>query len=354
MLDPLDQDQVRLRPLGADLEAIARAAHVLTTTLRGDGKVLIFGNGGSAADAQHFAAELVGRFERERAGLPAIALTTDSSILTAIANDYGFEQVFARQVRALGRRGDAALAISTSGSSKNVLAGVCAARRMRMTTIGLCGAADCDLCDAVDVAIVVPAGATASIQEGHLVVEHALCRAVERLLFGAGEPFTKSPPGTVVSLDNLLAMRHGWRAGGRVLVWTNGCFDILHAGHVVNLEAARTLGDLLVVGVNGDAAVRRLKGEGRPLMPAVERAAMLAALRPVDYAVVFDEDTPEAVLAQLRPDVHCKGADYAKLNGKAMPERTLVESYGGRVEILPLVPERSTTKLVRAIREAGL
>ena len=98
--------------------------------------------------------------------------------------------------------------------------------------------------------------------------------------------------------------------------WTNGVFDIIHAGHLASLQAARALGDLLVVGVNADESVRRLKGEGRPLMPAVDRAALLAALRPVDYAVVFEEDTPEVVLELLRPDVHCKGADYGG-RGKA-------------------------------------
>src|SRR5205823_12674142 len=112
--------------------------------------------------------------------------------------------------------------------------------------------------------------------------------------------------GTIVGLAELLAMREGWRAGGRVVVWTNGCFDVLHAGHLASLQAARELGDVLVVGVNSDAAVRRLKGEGRPLVPADERARRVAAMRPVDHVVVFDDDTPEAVLDRLRPDVHTK------------------------------------------------
>jgi phosphoheptose isomerase len=303
-------DEARLRALGVDPEAVARTALAIAAAIRGDGKLLVFGNGGSAAEAQHFAAELVGRFERERAGLPAIALTTDTSALTAIANDYGFERVFARQVEALARRGDVVLAISTSGSSRNVLEGVDAARRAGATTIGLCGVPGCELCGRVDIAMPVPAGETASVQEAHIVVVHATCRAVEQLLFAAADSFATTPPGSVVSLADLLAMRDGWRAAGRVTVWTNGCFDILHAGHLSSLEAARSLGDLLVVGVNADDAVRRLKGEGRPLMPAAERAALLAALRPVDYVIVFEEDTPETILGRLRPDVHCKGADY--------------------------------------------
>src|SRR5439155_17026065 len=111
---------------------------------------------------------------------------------------------------------------------------------------------------------------------------------------------------------------------------------LLHGGHMSSLEAARRLGDVLVVGVNGDAAVTRLKGSGRPIFPLEERAALLAALRPVDYVVPFDEETPEEALSRLRPDVHCKGEDYAPPHGKPVPERQVVESYGGRLEFLPL------------------
>ena len=336
----------RLEALGVDPAAVERAAAVLADAFARGGKVLLFGNGGSAADAQHVAAELVGRFEQERRALPALALTTDTSALTAIANDFGFERVFVRQVEAHGRPGDVAVAISTSGGSPNVLAAVEAARAAGLATIGLCGRAGCPLCRAVDVAIVAPAGSTAAVQEAHLVVEHELCRAVERLVLASAP----EPPGSVVTLDRLAELRDGWRTAGRTVVWTNGVFDVLHVGHVDSLEAAGALGDVLVVGLNSDASTHRLKGDGRPLVPEAERARLLAALRPVDYVVVFDEDTPEAALDRLRPDVHCKGADYAPPDGKPVPERALVESYGGRVEFLPLVPRRSTTGLLESIR----
>ena len=350
MVDPLGANAARLLAQGVEPEAVARTSLALASVLGAGGKVLAFGNGGSAADAQHFAAELVGRFERQRVGLAAIALTTDTSALTAIANDYGFERVFARQVEALGRPGDAAFAISTSGSSANVLAGIEAARRAGMTTVGLCGAPGCPLYEAVDLPVAAAVGETARVQEAHLIIEHAICGALESLLFAADGTLITAHPGTVVPLDELLALREGWRAAGRVVVWTNGCFDLLHAGHLASLEAARRLGGLLIVGVNSDDATTRLKGEGRPLVPAADRAAMVAALRPVEHVVIFDEDTPEAVLARLQPDVHCKGADYAPPNGKPVPEREVVEAYGGRVEFLPLVPVRSTTGLVEAIR----
>ena len=134
------------------------------------------------------------------------------------------------------------------------------------------------------------------------------------------------------------------------MVWTNGCFDLLHVGHIRSLEAARRQGDILVVGLNSDASVRRLKGPARPIVPLRERRAILAALECVDCVIPFSESTPEAALRRLKPDVHCKGADYKPPRGKPIPEAPLVHSYGGRIAYLPLVGERSTTSLVRRIR----
>jgi phosphoheptose isomerase len=339
-------DAERLRRAGVDPATVAAAAEAIAAALGAGGKLLTLGNGGSAADAQHIAAELVGRFEAERPAWAAIALTTDGSALTAIANDFGFEHVFVRQVQGLGRPGDVLLAISTSGTSANVIAAVAASRAAGLTTIGLCGAGDSALARDADLAICVPGSGAAEIQELHLLVEHCLCRAVESLLAGDAQHRVPAPPGSVVTLEALISLRQGWRATGRRVVWTNGCFDILHRGHLHSLEAARALGDILVVGVNDDASVRRLKGEGRPLLPGLERAELLAALRPVDYVTVFEQDTPAEVLAALQPDVHTKGADYAPPDGKPIPEQEIVEGYGGRVEFLPLFPGRSTSALL--------
>ncbi|PYL44829.1 MAG: phosphoheptose isomerase [Verrucomicrobia bacterium] len=159
--------------------AIFEAADLITMCLQGDGKLLFFGNGGSAADAQHLAAEFVGRFVRERAGLPAIALTTDSSILTAVGNDYGFDQIFARQIQALGRPGDVAIAISTTGNSLNVLEGVKEARKRKLKTIGLTGKDGGLLAQQTDVAIMVPSTSTARIQECHIAIGHLFCELVD-------------------------------------------------------------------------------------------------------------------------------------------------------------------------------
>jgi D-sedoheptulose 7-phosphate isomerase len=167
--------------------AIARASRLLSDCLLADGKILACGNGGSAADAQHFAAELVGRFERERPELPAIALTTDTSILTAVANDYTFEQVFAKQVRALGTRGDVLLAISTSGSSGNVVAAVEAAQSRDMHVIAMSGKGGGrmnELLAPTDVHLCVPHTRTARIQEVHLLMIHCMCDAIDATLLG--------------------------------------------------------------------------------------------------------------------------------------------------------------------------
>jgi D-sedoheptulose 7-phosphate isomerase len=194
-MDPVDRiraqfaDSAKLKQdaAGALAPLIARAADVLAECLLADGKILACGNGGSAADAQHFAAEMVGRFERERPELPAISLATDTSILTAVANDYSFEQVFAKQVRALGAKGDTLLAISTSGHSANVIAAIGAAREREMRVIALTGRGGGHigaLMGERDVHLCVPHERTARIQEVHLLMIHCLCDAVDNTLLG--------------------------------------------------------------------------------------------------------------------------------------------------------------------------
>jgi len=172
--------------LEENADALARAVELVGDALAAERKVLLFGNGGSAADAQHIAAEFVGRFARERRALPALALTTDTSALTAIANDYGYEHVFARQVHALGVAGDVALAISTSGRSPNVLRAVEACRERGVRTIGLTGGDGGPLATMVDVSLRVSASThSARIQETHILVGHVICELVDRRLFEA-------------------------------------------------------------------------------------------------------------------------------------------------------------------------
>ena len=182
-------DSITTKQAACDVlpEYIAAAADVMFEALSNGHKILACGNGGSAADCQHFAAELVGRFERERPELPAIALTTDSSILTAVGNDYNFDAIFSKQVRALGHEGDVLLAITTSGNSSNVLTAIEAAHERGMHVIALTGKGGGKVNAALgelDVHICVPADRTARIQEVHLLTIHCLCDLVDAMLFG--------------------------------------------------------------------------------------------------------------------------------------------------------------------------
>ena len=165
--------------------AILAIADRIARSLRDGGKLLIAGNGGSAADAQHIAAELLSRFTLDRNPLPAIALTTDTSVLTAIGNDYGFDRVFERQVRGLGRKGDVFLGISTSGRSPNVLAALKTAREIGVATVGFTGAKDCGMHALCDLILAVPSDETALIQQIHIVAAHAICGLIENDLFKA-------------------------------------------------------------------------------------------------------------------------------------------------------------------------
>lgn len=175
---------VKLRLLAAAAQPLAAGAQHLVSCLRNGGKVLLCGNGGSAADAQHLAAELVGRFKMERRALPSMALPVNASTITAIGNDYGYEYVFARQVAAFGHEGDVLVAISTSGTSPNVVRAVEAARERGMVSLGLTGASGGALLSLCDVTIAVPSEDVARIQEAHITVGHIWCEIVERALFG--------------------------------------------------------------------------------------------------------------------------------------------------------------------------
>lgn len=168
------------RHLGPEIE---RGCRLIAQALQSGKKILVMGNGGSAADAQHLAAEFVGRFLMERKALPAVALTTDTSILTAVANDYGYEEVFKRQVEALAAPGDVVIGISTSGTSNNVFHALTAANKIGCTTVGLLGRGGGTIGGIVDVNLTIPVEATPRIQEAHLVVIHIVCDVVEKMLF---------------------------------------------------------------------------------------------------------------------------------------------------------------------------
>jgi D-sedoheptulose 7-phosphate isomerase len=179
-----DSATVKLQFARDHADRIAQVAALMVTAFREGRKVLLFGNGGSATDAAHIAAEFVGRYKRERKPLPAIALATDIAAITCIANDYGFDELFARQVLAHGQKGDIAIAISTSGNSPNVLKGVAAARECGMITVAWTGGTGGKLAGLVDHPFIVPSTVTARIQESHITLGHVLCELVEETLLG--------------------------------------------------------------------------------------------------------------------------------------------------------------------------
>lgn len=180
----------------SQLTAIVAAADAVIECLRAGGKVLIAGNGGSAADAQHIAAEFISRFHFDRAPLPAIALTTDTSILTAIGNDYGYEHLFSRQLAGLARPGDVFIALSTSGNSPNVVAALCTARELGVKTIGLTGMRQGAMNPLCDVLVAVPSGSTPYIQQAHITIGHIICAGAEEAMFPAQAAVARARGGS--------------------------------------------------------------------------------------------------------------------------------------------------------------
>ena len=190
MIEFIERELKKLAQLVADIQAdkalllqVEQSAVLIVETLQRGGKVLIAGNGGSAADAQHIAGEFVSRFHYDRPGLAAIALTTDTSILTAIGNDYGYERLFSRQVQALGRADDVFIGISTSGNSANVLAAFATAKELNLKTIGFTGVTGGQMASICDIALRMPSKETPKIQEGHIAIGHIICGLVEAAMF---------------------------------------------------------------------------------------------------------------------------------------------------------------------------
>lgn len=178
----LESIHVKEELLRTGIDKIKEIAELIIDSLRKNGKVIIFGNGGSAGDSQHIAAEFVGRFKKDRTALAAIALTTNTSILTSLANDYGYEIVFAKQIEALGQKNDVVIGISTSGKAKNVALGIKQAKKMGIKTVALAGGDGGELAKLADTSLIVPSGVTARIQEAHITVGHIVCELVEQTL----------------------------------------------------------------------------------------------------------------------------------------------------------------------------
>ncbi len=347
------QEMLLQKPRNASLMQIGQVAKLVLKAITLGGKPIIFGNGGSAADAQHLAAEFVGRFVRERCSLPALALNTDLAAITAIGNDFGYDAVFDRQITALGNPSDVAMGITTSGNSKNVIQGIAAAKKMGLTTVALTGQDGGMISEIADHCVKVPATNTALIQELHMAIGHLICQFVDDAVTGKEEMLLRTcsrKNSKLVTLESFKPQRDFFAESDTTVVWTNGCFDLMHAGHLSSLETAASYGDVLVVGVNSDAAVRALKGANRPIVQSAHRTRMLAGLSCVDFVIEFDDLDPCRIIQQLKPNVHVKGEEYAPEYGRAIPEKQIIESYGGTIAFSPHLHGISTTIIENSIK----
>ncbi len=337
------------------------------------GTLFICGNGGSFADAAHITGELLKAFERNRhlteeeqkafAGLPygedvgkqlehgfrAVVLGNNAVLASAVLNDFSMANMhYAQELYAMARKGDVLIGISTSGNARNVMYAMTTARATGVKTISLTGQSGGEMGQFADIAIKAPGTRTLKIQELHLPIYHTLCLMIEDHYYPKARVPAEPPKGSVLDLDTLASAIDRLKARGRKIVWTNGCFDILHMGHVQYLRNAKEQGDILVVGINSDESVRALKGEGRPIIPERHRAEVLASLGCVDYVTIFSDMDTVRLLQRLKPHVYAKGGDY-DINSIVQVERRVVESYGGEIRILPLVQDASTSRIISRI-----
>lgn len=299
------------------------AGNILLEAISAGGKILIFGNGGSAAEAQHFAAELVCMFNKKRQALPVIALTTDSSILTAQSNDYGFDSVFSRQIDALCKPEDAVIGLTTSdaydnGHSRNILDAFIAARKKRARTIGLFSIKTRNLVNFVDLALIVPAENTALIQEAHLALIHMICEKVEETIIRKNKK-------------------------KKIVVAVSGGWDPIHIGHVRLFNEAKKLGDELIVILNNDNWL--MKKKGFVFMPEKERKEIIEAFKAVDRVFISrhrsnpSDMSVSKELELLRPDIFANGGDRvnddvseARICGKINCATVFNVGEGGKVQ----------------------
>ena len=327
----------------SQIEQIETLAKGISDALK-SGKILYaFGNGGSAAEAQHFTTELIGRFKENRKSLPAISLCSDISAMTCIANDFGYDAIFSRQVEGLVKEGDFVFGFTTSGKSKNVIAGLDAARKMGGVAILITGQAPLAVNDLADIAIQIGGSETAIIQESHLMLIHILSELIEINLELKHPPVQNQNPRIIYDYD----FKRQLLPNQKSIVWVNGCFDILHEGHLLLLSTASRAGSFLVVGINSDSSVRKLKGDSRPVIPEMSRARTLAQLPFVDLVVIFSEEDPREILKVVRPNVVLKGDNYRTENFK---EKDFLLEINCEILFTPHIEGVSSSALIRNIQ----
>lgn len=327
----------------SQIEQIETLAKGISDALKSGKTLYAFGNGGSAAEAQHFTTELIGRFKENRKSLPAISLCSDISAMTCIANDFGYDAIFSRQVEGLVKEGDFVFGFTTSGKSKNVIAGLDAARKMGGVAILITGQAPLAVNDLADIAIQIGGSETAIIQESHLMLIHILSELIEINLELKHPPVQNQNPRIIYDYD----FKRQLLPNQKSIVWVNGCFDILHEGHLLLLSTASRAGSFLVVGINSDSSVRKLKGDSRPVIPEMSRARTLAQLPFVDLVVIFSEEDPREILKVVRPNVVLKGDNYRTENFK---EKDFLLEINCEILFTPHIEGVSSSALIRNIQ----
>ena len=338
-----EEIQARYRSLVAisdlQIQQIEDLADLITDAFKAGNRIYAFGNGGSAAEAQHFTTELIGRFKENRVPLPAISLCSDSSAMTCIANDFGFDAVFSRQVEGLVKQGDVVIGFTTSGGSRNILEGLDAGRKMGGKSVLITGERKLLNTDLADLVVQIGGFETAIIQESHLMLIHILSELIEVKMELRKPIFSKVNPRIIYDYDfkkEMLPER-------REIVWVNGCFDILHEGHLMLLDNARRAGGYLVVGVNSDISVKQLKGDTRPLIPEMNRARTISELFFVDLVIIFSGEDPLEILSEVRPSIAIKGDVYRDANFK---ERDFLIAIGCDIRFTAHIEGISSSKII--------
>ncbi len=345
----VNRSRLYMRNISANASNLAKVSKLIWDCISSGGHIYIAGNGGSAAEAQHFAGELIGRFSNFRKPFPAVALNSDVAVLTCIANDFGYEEIFSRQIEALVTSKDLVIVLSTSGKSRNIERVLEEAAKKRAKTVLFTGAnfvAREDL--EVSHLITSPSSKVSLIQEFHLACIHIICQCLEEFNDEVSYKRPTSERGqkfynNFFYFSEFMNSEEKLDSSGSECIFLNGCFDLLHAGHFSLLREANNHEGSIVVAINSDRSVRLLKGESRPIIDEKIRAQNLLATGYVDLVLIFDEDTPLEVIKVLKPLKIVTGSEYRNLS---FPERDYVEQYGGVFHFIEKVEGFSTTSMV--------
>lgn len=323
---------------------IEKLARDISEAFNSGKKLYAFGNGGSAAEAQHFTTELIGRFKENRKSLPAISLCSDSTALTCIGNDFGFDAIFSRQVEGLVEPGDIVIGFTTSGKSPNVLQGLVAAKKMLGHSVLVTGGNEFSQDLPFDTVLQIGGYETAIIQEVHLSFIHILCDLIE--IHMGLKPLTIKEPTPKIIYDHQFS--NDLLPEINPIVWVNGCFDILHEGHLMLLNTASALGGSLVVGINSDSSIKTLKGKVRPFVSELNRARTLSQFPNVDLVIIFSGQDPLEILMKVRPNIVVKGLSY---EFRDYPEKSYLENLNCKIVYTEHIEGVSTSDIVKNFRD---